>query len=1529
MKYLKLKNMIKLGIDLGPNSIGWALINQSAWGSGSLLAAGTRIIPMSQDELGKFDAGQSVSRTTERTRYRSTRRLRERYLLRRQRLHRVLHILDFLPQHYAEQIDFNKHPGQFKDGTEPKLAYYLSSPGSKPCFLFMESFAEMLADFRQHNPVLLEGNKKISYDWTIYFLRKKALTQKITGEELAWLLLHFNQKRGYYQLRGEEEEENLTKKVEYYSLKVIDVTDSGDRKNKDEIWYNVHLENGWIYRRTSRTPLDWTGKVKDFIVTTEYNADGTIKTDKEGQPKRSFRAPSNDDWTLLKKKTEHDIEASRKRVGEYIYDQLLANPQQKIKGKLVRVIERKYYQLELKDILETQKKFHPQLSDQALYEACLDELYPFNDPHRNSIRQKDFTYLFLEDILFYQRPLKSKKALISNCRFETRSFIKEGKPQQAPVKAIPKSHPLFQEFRIWQFIQNLKIYQRGLSDDIDITDDFLSSADDKVALFDWLNSRKDVNQKAFLKQFLKIKKVDDYRWNYGDEKSYPCNETRSLLLSVLQKAGSTIQALTPAQEEELWHILYSVDDRNDIIKALRTFAVKNNLGEDIADQLKKIPRLEKEYGAYSAKALKKLLPLMRLGKYWNEEEIIKNMPLYRQHIDQLITTLRQKEEAIAQAGKEKSRVINRKLLYTLEQLQDEITAYAGLAPYLASYLVYGRHAEEGDAQKWKTPEDIRRFLQQFRQHSLRNPIVEQVVRETLQVVHDIWIYYGQGRENFFDEIHVELGRELKNSAEKRKQLSKQVAENENTNLRIKALLLELFEEGKTENVRPYSPMQQEILKIYEEGRLGADYGKIPDDILKISTQGSPSSSDLKKYRLWLEQGYRSPYTGNIIPLNRLFTPAYEIEHIIPQSRYFDDSLSNKVICEADINTHKDNRTAYQYIKAMDGTKISTSFGKELTLLRLNDYEEAVKKNFARNRAKLKKLLMEDIPESFIERQMNDSRYISKLVKNYLSNIVRAEDEQETTSKNLLPVPGGITARMRKDWGLEDIWNELITPRFMRLNEMTGTRDFGDINPTTKKFLPTVPLNLQKGFSKKRIDHRHHALDAIVIACITREHINYLNAINSERNNYSLVARLREVEEIMIDGKNRRVAKAFHKPWTNFTKDIKETLSGIIVSFKQNLRVISKTTNRYSKWQADKEGNKLKIITPQVQSFNYAIRKPLHKETVYGLVKLKFRKTVTLAAAIDASELITDRELKRYIASLKQQQWDKKKILQHFKANGNIWQERDITRVERFYWDIDHQGMPANVAARAQVDESFTRDKIATITDTAIQKIMLAHLGCFDEEKEGKKIERPELAFSPEGIDKMNRNILALNDGKPHQPIYKVRIYEPRGNKFAVGHKGNKQDKFVEAAKGTNLFFAIYRKPDGKRVYDTIPLNIVIERLKQGLAPVPETNEEGHPLLMHLSPNDLVYMPEESSVDTGDIAKGLAFKNISANRVYKVVSCTGNQCFFIKHCISTPIVNKYELSSQNKMEKSIDGMMIKECCMKMNIDRLGHIIEPGH
>lgn len=310
-------------------------------------------------------------------------------------------------------------------------------------------------------------------------MRQKALREAISAHELAWVLLNFNQKRGYNQIRGEETEEDKTKEEKYYALRVVSVEDTGEKKGKDT-WYDVHLENGMVYHRAAKEKPDWKGKVKEFIVTTQLEADGSPKRDKNGEVKRSFRMPKEEDWGLQKIKTENDIRQSGLTVGEYIFETLLRDPKTKIKGRLVRTIERDMYKDELRRILEKQKEFIPQLCDTELYEECIMELYPQNEAYRRSVLNRDFTYLLLDDILFYQRPLKSKKSLIDECPYEYHEYKDEaGEIRKKYVKCISKSHPLYQEFRLWQFVANLKIYGTGRDsdgremDNIDVTGEFL------------------------------------------------------------------------------------------------------------------------------------------------------------------------------------------------------------------------------------------------------------------------------------------------------------------------------------------------------------------------------------------------------------------------------------------------------------------------------------------------------------------------------------------------------------------------------------------------------------------------------------------------------------------------------------------------------------------------------------------------------------------------------------------------------------------------------------------------------------------------------------------------------------------------------------------------------------------------------------------------------------------------------------------------------------------------------------------------
>lgn len=1474
-----------LGLDLGTNSIGWALVQMpDEEDVRPNILLGSRIIPMSQDVMSKFESGVTTSQTQERTSFRQLRRIRQRYLLRRERLFRVLHVLGFLPPHFDSALGWDRTNGttyaKFLGHDEPKIAWR-RDPSGKNRFLFMDSFGEMLSDFQQCQPQLVADGKQIPLDWTLYYLRHKALQAPISRQELAWILLNFNQKRGYYQLRGEEEEEDASKRVEYMASQVMSVEEvSRSAKN---VTYNIHLENGCCVPFTSKVSLkDWVGLTKEFIVTTSLKADGSPQLDEEGKVMRTYSILAEDNYVSRKQRTEAAIEESGLTVGSYIYQYLLKHPEGKIIGKLVRTIDRRYYKEELRAILSKQVQFIPELASEQMLEACIRELYPHNEAHQQSLRRKDLVNLIIEDLLFYQRPLKSKKHLIANCPLEHREYLADretGELKIQPIKCIAKSHPLYQEFRLWQFVQNLRLFNREDINEEEVTELYLPDVEARVNLFEYLNDLKDITQEKLFKGFFHLKKPSGkdsqfaLRWNYVEDKVYPCNETRYVFLAALKRAKMKAEWLTPERELHLWHLLYSVDDRADIIKALTHWAEREQLPEEWVDSFRKIPPFQKEYGAYSEKAIKKLLSVMRMGRRWDEQALPANL-------------LENYQSALS--DEIQSQLLNRMGGTQFSNLRD----FQGLSLWQACYAIYGRHSEAKDTTRWTRPEDIDAFLRGFKHHSLRNPIVEQCVLETLRTVRDVWKEVGQ-----IDEIHVEMGRSMKSTAAQRERMSRTIRQNEDTNLRIK-LLLEEMKEDNIEAVRPYSPMHQTLMRIYEEGALqqlkkdSTEY----QEIASISRKAQATPAEIHRYRLWLEQKYCSPYTGQPISFSKLFTSAYEIEHVIPKSRFYDDSFTNKVICEAEVNKLKSNQLGYEFIKNHKGQTVHCPALGDVRIFTPQEYEAFVRDHYSSNRIKAQKLMMDDIPETFVQRQMNDSRYISRLVLGLLSHLVRDEDEVDAISRHVIPCTGAITDKLKKDWGLNDVWNSIVTPRFERMNRLTNSDHYGywDNKDGKRVFQTTMPTDEQRGFSKKRIDHRHHALDALAIALASRSVVSYLNNVSAHD------ACTRQDLRRKLCGPNQTILK----PWPTLTQDVCDALQHIVVSFKHQVRVINRASNYMERY--DESGHKR--LFPQTGTKQWAIRKSLHKDTVFGHVNLRQKKAVSFIAALDQVSQIVDRQLRRQIRQMQANGMDKKKIKAWFAERDYVFNEQSVKKVEVYYFTDEKDAM---VAVRKPLDTSFTEATIAKITDTGIQRILRNYLEACGG--------NPEQAFSPEGIEQLNSHIAQYNGGKDHKPILRVRLSEPMGEKFAIGETGNKARKFAEAQKGTNLYLGVYEQEDGKRSVATIPLRIVVERLKQGLSPVPETDEQGAKLCFWLSPNDLVYLPTEDEKQSPSIDK------LEVQRIYKFVSSTKNRAFFLPHHIASVIKDGVEFQALNKIEITEERVKISTNCWKLELDRLGNII----
>ncbi|MDF1698016.1 MAG: HNH endonuclease domain-containing protein [Saprospiraceae bacterium] len=1425
-----------VGLDVGTNSIGWAIIeNNTTEKTGKILGIGSRILPMDQKEISDFNSGNLQSATSSRTLYRAVRRLRNRQLNRRKRLVKVLKTIGFISEKWEPNSNYS-------------LAFTFDESIGKTRFKFQKSYEEMSSIFKEKHPSL----NCVSHDWAIYYLRTKALKEKISGEELAWIILQFNAKRGYFQLRDDGSLKTDSNK--YFTNSIVDeiVDLNDDVRGRKSL--QITLRNGIIGYYSDKQIPNWIGKSIDFIVTT--------KTVKE-EEKVIFSAPDENDWTLRKKKTEQIIDNSNKTLGQHIFSKIVDNPFIKIRGNEVHTIDRKYYKRELEQIIQKQMQFHDVLKDSLVFKSCVDLLYKRNISHKTNLQKYDLKHLIIEDILYYQRPLKSKKHLISNCKFESYKYKnKKNEIVEKPIKSLPKSHPMYQEFRIWEYIHNLKVYKLEerdsegiLRSEVDKTEEILPWKM-KATLFDLFDIKKELSHTQILKA-LKCN-PSDFKLNYEEGTKLKGNELKYAISKCLSKINTSEEISELLNDynkvEIIWHSIYSLGDNSNYLKAALRHE-RLNLTEQQIQAIATIPSFSKDYGAFSKKALNKILPLMRVEKYWS--------------VTQIDHRTRSRIENILNA--EESNAINersREILSHLTSLND----FQGLNLTKASYAIYGRHSESVTNRIYRTPEEVDVNIL-LPNHSLRNPTAEKIIRESLLITRDIWKKFGK-----IDEIHVEMARELKLPNKKRRDYINQRNENYRSNQRAKAMLLELS--NTNSSINPFSKGHLETFKIFEEGAIRNE-SIIEKDILSIRKKDDPTRSEITKYKLWLEQKYISPYTGNIIPLSRLFTPDYEIEHIIPKSLFYDDSFNNKIICEASVNKYKENRTAYELI-CNDGSKEISS---GIILLNKEEYENHVKTMFASiNYRKYKNLLSYDPPKSFSARQLSNTRYINRKLIELLDPFVRDEKDQEAKSRHILPMVGGITSELKNNWGLHNTWKKLLSPRFKRMNEISKTNDYFNINDNR------IDLS---GYENelKRLDHRHHAVDALVIACTSIDHVNYKNSLRSEHRRYDL-------EKKLFDINDKSNKKSYKKPWPTFVNDAEVALSNIIVSFKNRIRVITKTNNYYQKYIEQPDGSWNKGYVKQVSNINHvAIRKPLHQETIYGKRTLKEYTEVSLNKALENPTMIANKEIRNKVIKIYVKlDKDIKKLKKYFKNNpieldGEIIQRLKISIFSNY------------ASSKLLIDEKVNEKQLLKVVDQQLRKDLLQHL-----EKHGGNSSE---AFSGNGLIEFNKN--------RHKPIYKATQKQDLGIAFPLSDQEPKNKKYGKGAKGSNLYFLIYKENATQKhiitSQSTIPFNDLIEIKKHKLEMA--EFKEGHTYFT-LSPGDLVYVFHE------DEEKTLP-DTIDPSRIYKCVSFSKSDCFFISQYVAAPIVNKKEFTVLNKMERSTDGIMIKKNCIKLEIDRLGSVI----
>lgn len=666
-------------------------------------------------------------------------------------------------------------------------------------------------------------------------------------------------------------------------------------------------------------------------------------------------------------------------------------------------------------------------------------------------------------IIFHQRPLKSCKHLVARCQLE--SVDENGNPRNYAPKVAPRTSPLFQMCKIWEAINNLKIKNK-------VNDELFISLEQKRAIFDFMNTHEKLKA-TDLKNILGIKSKD---WLF------------SKAVGTGLQGNTTYCAIAKALDGYV--------GKGDLLKfelTIKDGSIVNTetgeLSKVIDVSCEKQPLYKLWHTLYSISNIDELHSV--LHKNFNIED------------ESIIEELCKIDFVKAGYSNKSSRAIRKILPY----LQDGFQYYE--AKLKAGYNDTSLTDEQNKART------LAEKLLPIGKDELRQPVVEKILNQLVNLVNALMNEYGR-----FDEIRVELARELKQSREERESATKAMSSNQRENERV--------------------------AKLIEEYEL------------------TPTRSRIQKYRMWEEAEQTCMYCGETVNVKEfLLGSGVEVEHIIPRSVLFDDSFSNKVCACRRCNKEKNNRVAYDFMASRGEGEL------QAYIERVNDLAERKKiSNTKRN-----KLLMKgsDVPSDFIDRQLRESQYIAKKAKEMLQSICY----------NVYSTSGSITDFIRHIWG----WDEVLHSLNFRRYKEAGLTEMVERDVNGEK----VEVERIKDWSK-RMDHRHHAVDALTIACTKQGYIQRINNLSSLKD---VSFRSLDNEEQGVATKQRLtslqryIQMQPHIP----TAEVEKAVEGIAVSFKGGKRAATpgkRCIRRGGKRVCVQEG----IVIP---------RGALSEESVYGRI----------------------------------------------------------------------------------------------------------------------------------------------------------------------------------------------------------------------------------------------------------------------------------------------------------------------------------------
>ena len=774
----------------------------------------------------------------------------------------------------------------------------------------------------------------------------------------------------------------------------------------------------------------------------------------------------------------------------------------------------------------------------------------------------------IEKAIFDQRPLKSQKGQVGKCVFEKNKT------------KCPSSHPMYEEFRMLSFINNIKIQTPN-----DSALRPLSAEEREIIMplffrkskkqFDFEDIAKKLAPK---KHYGFYKKSSDaempYLFNFPMDTSVSGCPVTAALKDIFGEnwIDALFETYTLAEGKsrldvvnDIWHALFFYTDETKLAEFGKN---RLQLNDEEAKKFSEIS-LPSDYASLSLKAICKILPYLRRGLIYSHAVFLGNlcemMPQYEWNIEEM------RNAAIDNVIHEMNQ-IDSKDARTFEVCIKE-------------YLKEQYHVSDEKLKKLYHPSMMEMYpkVQHTNNHgvyqlgspridSVRNPMAMRSMFRLRKLVNRL---LEEGKIDQDTEIHIEFAREL-NDANKRNAIAAYTKENQNKNDEARKKIRILFK---------------------------AETG---NDI-------EPTDVDVLKYVLWEEQGHICLYTGKQIRISDFVgaNPKFDIEHTIPRSVGGDSTRMNLTLCDSrfnreikktklptELSEHDDimarvNDWREKY-ESLDGqirrqkklSKGATTKDQKDALIRKRHLLELQRDYW---RGKYLRFTMESVPDGFSRRQGTDISVISKYARLYLKSLF----------KHVYTVKGIATSDFRKIWGIQKVYSK-----------------------------------------KERVNHVHHCIDAIVIACIGLDEYNKLGAYYHDEENHEWYG----------------MSKAyFKKPWSTFVEDIEKVQDEILV-YHYTPDNMPKQGRRRILLDVDINGLKKK---KKVLCKGDAARGSLHKDTYYGAIMRSDEDTPFYVVRKNVDSHLSDLDIKNIVDDVV------RRIIQNAVAeggkdalNGTIWMNEE-------------------------------------------------------------------------------------------------------------------------------------------------------------------------------------------------------------------------------------------------------------------------------